>query len=150
LISLAKVLSFIEEKGVLLGRSAMELKKMMIVEDSDLLHKVYDVLLTRYKGKGVKVLHSYNGQEALTLLAGHPDVNLILLDINMPVMSGLEFLGHLKAHEAFKDIRVIVISTEGKEDDTRRAIKAGATGYVTKPFQAQDIHRIIDKVMAEG
>lgn len=126
----------------------MDLKKLMIVEDSDLLHKVYDVLLARYRAKGVKILHSYNGQDALTLLGEHPDVNLILLDINMPVMSGLEFLGHLKKHEAFKAIRVIVISTEGKEEDTQRAIDAGASGYVTKPFQAQDVHKVIDRVMA--
>ena len=126
----------------------MELKKLMIVEDSDLLHKVYELILTRYRTKGVKVIHSYNGQEALTLLGENPDVDLIFLDINMPVMSGLEFLGHLKKHEVFKDIRVVVISTEGKEEDTRRALKAGASGYVTKPFQAHDIYTIIERVMS--
>jgi two-component system, chemotaxis family, chemotaxis protein CheY len=134
--------------GALTAEAAMELKKMMIVEDSDLLHKVYELILTRYRTKGVKVLHSYNGQEALGLLSENPDVDLIFLDINMPVMSGLEFLGHLKKHEVFKDIRVVVISTEGKEEDTRRALKAGASGYVTKPFQAQDIYGIIERVMS--
>jgi two-component system chemotaxis response regulator CheY len=131
------------------GEAAMELKKLMIVEDSELLHKVYDLILMRFRSKGVKILHSYNGQEALALLGENPDVNLIFLDINMPVMSGLEFLGHLKKHEVFKDTRVVVISTEGKEEDTRRALKAGASGYVTKPFQAQAIYGIIERVMSQ-
>ena len=125
----------------------MNLKKILIVEDSDLLHKMYDVILSRYKAMGAKVLHTYNGQEALTTLNDHPDVDLILLDINMPVMSGLEFLARLKREKVFENILVIIISTEGKEEDTIRALKAGAKGYLTKPFQATDLHKLIDGVL---
>ena len=65
----------------------------------------------------------------------------------MPVMSGLEFLNHIKQEKAFKDIPVIIISTEGKEEDTLRGLEFGASGYVTKPFQANDLYKIIEKLL---
>jgi two-component system chemotaxis response regulator CheY len=125
----------------------MQLNKILIVEDSELLHRMYDLVLLRYRREGTTILHSYNGKEALSTLSQHPDAALIILDINMPVMSGLEFLSFCKDQRVFQDIPVILVSTEGKEDDTRRGLQAGARAYVTKPFQPSDLHKVIEKLI---
>ena len=124
----------------------MTIRKILVVEDSELLHRMYDLLLLRYRKGGTEVLHAHNGREALGRLNTHPDVDLVILDINMPVMSGLEFLEHCRREKVFTDIPVVIVSTEGKEEDTLRGLKAGARGYVTKPFQAQDLYRIIEQI----
>ena len=64
----------------------------------------------------------------------------------MPVMNGLEFLQRVQKEAAYKDIPVIIISTEGKEEDTIRGLKMGAKGYVKKPFQASELHSLIEKI----
>jgi two-component system, chemotaxis family, chemotaxis protein CheY len=125
----------------------MNMKKILVIEDSELLHRMYDLILLRYKIEGAKIFHAYNGQKALEMLAGSPDMDIILLDINMPVMSGLEFLRHLKRENIFQAISVIIISTEGEEDDTIRGLEAGARAYLTKPFQPNDLHALIARVM---
>jgi len=125
----------------------MEINKIMVVEDSELLHRMYDLIFLRYRRNGTQIIHATNGRDALNKLNSHPDTNLIILDINMPIMSGLEFLNHIKQEKAFKDIPVIIISTEGKEEDTLRGLEFGASGYVTKPFQANDLYKIIEKLL---
>jgi len=125
----------------------MRIQKILIVEDSELLHRMYDVVFRQHRQNSGILLHAFNGKEALERLAQHPDVDLILLDINMPVMSGLQFLQHCQAQRVFREIPVIVISTEGKHDDTMRALQAGARGYLTKPFKPVDLHALIDRVV---
>lgn len=127
----------------------MSLKKILVVEDSELLHRMYDLLLMRYRfgNDGTQVIHSFNGKEALTMLHQHPNVDLILLDINMPIMSGLEFLQYCKKEKVFQSIPVIIISTEGKEEDTLRGLEAGAKAYLTKPFQGHELHALMEKVL---
>ena len=124
------------------------LKKILVVDDSDLLHRMYDLVLSRYRQKGATVLHATNGQEALSQLAIHLDTDLVILDINMPVMSGLEFLQHCRRENLFHDIVVIVISTEGGEEDTLAALRSGAAGYLTKPFVLNALHDLIERVLA--
>lgn len=124
----------------------MKPQKILIVEDSELLHRMYEVVFRQHRSRNGVLLHALNGKEALDRLAQHPDVDLILLDINMPIMSGLEFLQFCQGQRVFRDIPVIVVSTEGKRDDTLRALQAGARGYVTKPFRPQDLHSLIDRL----
>jgi two-component system, chemotaxis family, chemotaxis protein CheY len=124
----------------------MKPQKILIVEDSELLHQMYEVVFRQHRARQGVLLHAYNGKKALDLLAQHPDVDLILLDINMPVMSGLEFLQFCNSQKVFRNIPVIVVSTEGKKDDTLRALRSGARGYVTKPFRPQDLHALIDRI----
>ncbi len=121
----------------------MQPKKVLIVEDSKLLHKMYEVLLRK-----VALIHAHDGREALDRLAEHPDVDLILLDINMPRMNGLELLGALKKHTYFAAIPVVIVSTEGKDDDTRRALEAGAAGYIKKPFRNEALMVTIERLKA--
>ena len=112
----------------------MQPNKVLVVEDSKLVHKMYDMMLRQFT-----LVHAYNGQEALARLAEHPDADLILLDVNMPKMNGLEFLAHVKAMPQFAGIPVVIITTEGKEEDTRRGMEAGASAYLTKPFRNETL-----------
>ena len=73
-------------------------------------------------------------------------MSLILLDINMPVMNGIEFIKKVKELAKYNDIPIIMVSTEGKEEDTMRGLALGAKGYVKKPFQPSDLHAIIEKI----
>jgi two-component system chemotaxis response regulator CheY len=94
------------------------------------------------------LIYALNGREGLQKLGEHADIDLILLDINMPVMNGLEFLQRIQKEPAYQPIPVIIISTEGKEEDTIRGLKMGAKGYVKKPFQASELHGLIEKITA--
>lgn len=116
------------------SKSSSRVKKILIVEDSKLVHKMYEMMLRDYE-----LVHTYSGTEALQALPGHPDSALILLDLNMPGMSGLEFLAHIKADEAFAEIPVVIVTTEGKEEDAERGLEAGAAEYFSKPFRQEEI-----------
>lgn len=118
----------------------MEPTKILLVDDSKLMHKMYEVMLRRYT-----TVSAFNGQEALDKLAEHDEVDLVLLDINMPVMSGLEFLENLD-RSVWPDLPVIIITTEGKEADSIRGLEAGATAYIKKPFLTEEILEIIYKI----
>ena len=120
------------------------LNKMLVVDDSALIHQMYRLVMTRYK---CEIVDAMNGQEALDVLGLQNDIQLILLDINMPVMNGLQFLEKASALGIVKRIPIIVISTEGKEEDTIRCLKLGARGYLKKPFNPSDLHELIDRIM---
>ena len=119
----------------------MQPNKILVVDDSKLMHKMYEVMLRQYT-----LIRAVDGQEALDRLDEHPDVDLIFLDINMPKMNGLEFLEKVKQDSAKADIPVVIISTEGKEEDTQRGLEAGAVAYIKKPFQNEQILDIIAEV----
>jgi two-component system chemotaxis response regulator CheY len=125
------------------GVKAM-LRKILAVDDSALIHQMYKLFLSRYKN--CKLVSAMNGLEALEKLSQEEGIDLILLDINMPVMNGLEFLQRILKEPAYQNIPVIIISTEGKEEDTIRGLKMGAKGYVKKPFQASELHSLIEKI----
>ena len=116
----------------------------MVVDDSALIHQMYKMALMRYK---CTIIPAKDGQAALDLLSKHPDIDLILLDINMPVMGGLEFLQKVKKIDSYSKIPIIIQSTEGKEDDTKRGLELGATAYITKPIQTADLHALIEKIV---
>lgn len=121
----------------------MEPTKILVVDDSKLMHKVYEVMLRQYP-----LVHANDGRDALQKLGEHDDIDLVLLDINMPNMNGLEFLAALSEEPAQVSPTVIVISTEGKEEDTRKGLEAGAVAYIKKPFRSEEILEIIAKTEA--
>lgn len=123
------------------------LNKVLIVDDSKLIHQMYRLILNRYKD--CKIIDAMNGLEAFDILSRENGIELILLDINMPVMNGVQFMEKLKKDGLYKDIPIVVISTEGKEEDTVRAMQLGAWGYVVKPFKSGTLYDIIDKVLTK-
>ncbi len=123
------------------------LSKVLIVDDSKLIHQMYRLILNRYRD--CKIIDAMNGLEAFDILSRENGIELILLDINMPVMNGVQFMEKLKKDGLYKDIPIVVISTEGKEEDTVRAMQLGAWGYVVKPFKSGTLYDIIDKVLTK-
>ena len=101
-------------------------RKVLIVEDSELLQTSYSLLFPllfqRHRAEGCEIVRAMNGEEGLRRLTEHPDCDLIVLDINMPVMSGLEFLEHCKGVSLFADIPVIICSTEGEQHPRQRGV----------------------------
>jgi len=122
------------------------LKKILVVDDSALIHQMYRLVMSRYS---CSIVDAMNGQEALDALAAHKDFELVLLDINMPVMNGLQFMEKAAALGIVSSLPIIIISTEGKEEDTIRGLKLGAKGYLTKPFQPAALHEMIDKIIKQ-
>jgi two-component system chemotaxis response regulator CheY len=128
--------------GLLLRREEM-IKKVLVIDDSALIHQMYKMVLMRYK---CEIVDALNGQDGLDKLAKNPDADMVLLDINMPVMNGLEFIKKAKELGKYNHIPIIIVSTEGKEEDTMKGLALGAKGYVKKPFQPSDLHALIDKL----
>jgi two-component system, chemotaxis family, chemotaxis protein CheY len=124
----------------------MKCRKILVVEDSELLHRMYDLVLARYRNRGAKIVHAMNGLEGLDLLPRNPDTDLIILDLNMPEMDGLEFLRRIKLLPTFSAVPVIIITTEGREEQTIHGLRSGAKGYLTKPFEPRELHGLIDKL----
>jgi len=122
------------------------LKKILIVDDSSLLHQMYKLVFMRYKG--CKVVSAMNGLEGLDKLSQEEGIELVLLDINMPVMNGLQFLQNIQDEGNYKGLPIIIVSTEGKEEDTLRGLSMGARGYIKKPFQPAELHTMIEKIFS--
>lgn len=119
----------------------MQPRKVLVVDDSKLMHKMYEVMLRQYP-----LVYASDGREALDRLREHGDVDLVLLDINMPTMNGLEFLAEMKSDQAIAGTPVIIISTVGREEDTARGLEAGATAYIRKPFAREEILDVISRL----
>jgi two-component system, chemotaxis family, chemotaxis protein CheY len=110
----------------------------LIVDDSSVMRKIVERTLRQAGISLVRVLEASNGVEALSLLRTER-VDLILSDINMPSMDGLEFLRQLRAESLAPDVPVVMITTESSEEHVREAIVAGAHGYIRKPFTAEQV-----------
>ena len=120
------------------------LKTMLVVDDSELLHRMYDLILRRYRDSGTRILHARNGSEALSMIRSDA-IDVMLLDVNMPVMSGTQLMVDLRASSLLSDLKVIMVSTEGREADITVALQNGAIGYVTKPFTPVDLYSLIER-----
>jgi len=111
---------------------------VLIVDDSAAIRKILQRVLTQAELPLGKVIEAADGREAMEALKAQR-VGLILSDINMPNMDGLELLGQLKSDAQWRDVPVIMISTEGSEDKVMEAVQLGARGFVRKPFTAEQI-----------
>ena len=108
---------------------------LLIVDDSTAIRKILLRVLNQTGLPLGQVLEAGDGREALKLMELH-DVSLILSDINMPNMDGLELLRILRASAQWHDLPVVMITTEGSQASVQEAVELGATSYVRKPFSA--------------
>lgn len=123
-------------------------KKILAVDDSDIILNLHQMSFRRFPD--VKLVLAKNGVEALKRLNEEEGIELVLLDINMPLMDGITFLEILRRdRDKYGDIPVIIISTEGEEDSVMDALKKGATGYIKKPFRQRELHELLEKVQAK-
>jgi two-component system chemotaxis response regulator CheY len=111
---------------------------VLIIDDSAAIRKILRRVLQQTELPLGSVHEAGDGVEALTCLRDNK-VKLILSDINMPNMDGLQLLGELKGNADWKDIPVVMITTEGSQAKVLEAVQLGAVGYVRKPFTAEQI-----------
>jgi len=111
---------------------------VMIVDDSAAIRKILQRVLIQADVPIGKVVEAGDGQDALEKLKT-ATVGLILSDINMPNMDGLQLLAALKSQESTKGVPVIMVTTEGSSNKVMEAVSLGAAGYVRKPFTAEQI-----------
>lgn len=124
--------------------------KILVVEDSPAM-RAY--LTTMIEGDteelDLEIVEASSGFEALKTLPHHR-FDAILTDINMPDINGLELVSFLKNHPIYKAIPIMVISTEGSEEDRRRAALLGAEEYLVKPFEPTDLFSKLRKLLKVG
>jgi two-component system, chemotaxis family, chemotaxis protein CheY len=111
---------------------------VLIVDDSAAIRKILQRVLRQAEVPLGQVFEAGDGEEALTMLQSNK-VGLILSDINMPKMDGLQFLSAVKAREDIKEVPVLMVTTEGSQAKVMEAVQLGAAGYVRKPFTAEQI-----------
>jgi two-component system, chemotaxis family, chemotaxis protein CheY len=123
------------------------IKKILVIDDSALIHQMYRMALTRYK---CQIVAAHDGRDGMDKLSKNLDVNLVLVDINMPVMNGLEFIRKVNEAGTYGHIPIVIVSTEGKDEDTQKGLSLGAKAYVKKPFQPSQLHGLIDKLFSSA
>lgn len=122
---------------------------VLIVDDSSTMRAVVKKAI-KVSGFDVgEYREAADGQEALETLRRHW-VDVVLTDINMPHLNGLELVAKMREDELLKSIPVIMVSTEGSEKKVQESIRLGASGYIKKPFQPEDIKRTLGEVMGEA
>jgi two-component system chemotaxis response regulator CheY len=108
---------------------------LLIVDDSTAIRKILLRVLSQTGLSLGQVLEAGDGREALKLMEGH-EISLVLTDINMPNMDGLELLRALRSSPKWSTVPVVMITTEGGQAKVQEAVGLGATSYVRKPFSA--------------
>ncbi|MCE5311911.1 MAG: response regulator [Nitrospiraceae bacterium] len=124
--------------------------KILIVDDDKTTRK----LLTLYlKAKGYEVVAAENGLEAMEKL-GTENVNLVVSDMNMPFMDGIELVKNMRNDAVLAEMPVIMLTTEADEEEKKRAFEAGVNDYLVKPSNAEQItdsiKRIIKQIFSKG
>lgn len=121
--------------------------KLLLVDDSATMRKIVIRSLAQAGFVPEVVLEASNGVEALKVLRSH-QVDLVLSDINMPEMSGLELLVQMKADQALASLPVVMVTSEGSPTIIEQAMSSGAAGHIQKPFNADKIKEVIGPLAA--
>jgi two-component system, chemotaxis family, chemotaxis protein CheY len=126
----------------------MEAMRTLIVDDSSVMRKIVERVLRQAGIPLGQVMEAANGSQALDIIR-QQTVDLVLADVNMPVMDGLELVRQLHNLEQAREIPVLMISTEGSESLVMEAIACGARGYVRKPFTPEQMKRQLLPLLAQ-
>lgn len=118
--------------------------KVLTVDDSATARLIVRQTM---EGEGHEVLEAEDGAVALQVLEGNTDISIVVLDWNMPVMNGIDCLKAMRKRAEFKNIKVVMCTTEAEKASIMAAIKAGANGYIVKPVTAQSLIEGVGKAM---
>ena len=106
----------------------------LVIDDSRAVRLLVGNIL---RGQGFEVHEAGDGQQGLEELHQNPEIGLILVDWNMPVMDGLEFIKAVRQSRAWDSVRLVMVTTETESEQVQRAMTAGANEYVMKPFTSE-------------
>lgn len=120
------------------------MKNVLIVEDSTMTRSLVRAVVTEVED--VETFEAQSGFEALKMLPARK-YDLIITDINMPDINGLELVSFVKKDERYSNIPMLIISTERSEVDKKRGIEMGADAYLSKPFRAEDLSEMIQRLL---
>ena len=119
-------------------------KKILIVEDSATMRSL--IVSTIEEMRGFELFEASNGFEALKVLPSQ-HFDMIITDLNMPDINGLEIIKFVKEHPSYKDIPLVVVTTRIGEEDRKKGLALGAAGYVIKPFEPGDLKKVVRKIL---
>jgi two-component system chemotaxis response regulator CheY len=120
------------------------MKSILIVEDSTTTRSLIRAVIEELGD--FNIVEAPTGFDALKLLPAQ-DFDLVVTDINMPDINGLELINFVKSNPRYSNIPLIIVTTERSEEDKKRGMALGATAYVTKPFKALELQDIVRKVL---
>lgn len=123
------------------------MSNILVVEDSPTMRQLISFAIKRIPD--TVVIEATDGLDALKKLSSEK-IDLILADINMPVMDGLRLLSIVRGNPSYKDIPVIIITTEGAEEDKKKALAIGANAYLPKPIQTQELIRLVNSFIGRS
>ena len=122
----------------------MEGLRFLVVEDSPTMRQLISFSLKRFKG--CRIIEAVDGVDALKKLQTEK-VDMVLTDINMPVMDGLKLVSLIRQNPGTKELPVIIITTEGAQEDRERGLALGANAYISKPIQSSNLMKVIKDLL---
>ncbi len=118
----------------------------LVVEDSPTMRQLITFALKRIPGSSI--VEANDGIDALKKLSTQK-FDIILTDINMPIMDGLKLVSMVRNDPAHKTIPIVIITTEGAEEDRKRGLSLGANAYIAKPIQTQELLNVITEILSK-
>jgi two-component system, chemotaxis family, chemotaxis protein CheY len=118
-------------------------KKVLVVDDSAAIRQSISFIIEQ---AGYSVVQGENGQDGVSKL-GDEQFDLIITDVNMPVMDGIEFVRQIRQQDNYRFTPVVVLTTESQESKMKEGKEAGATGWIVKPFDADKLMSVVKKLI---
>lgn len=119
------------------------MKKIMTVDDSSSMRQMVGFTL---KDAGYDVVEAVNGKDALDKIVGN-SVDMMLVDLNMPIMNGIELIKNVRQNNAHKFVPIVMLTTESQDSKKKEGKAAGATGWIVKPFKPEQLLAVVKKVI---
>jgi two-component system chemotaxis response regulator CheY len=121
-----------------------KMNNILVVDDSPTMRRM--VITSLGSLRTVKSTQAGSGLEAIEQLAIEP-VDLMVLDLNMPDMHGMEVIDFVRRHQSYRNIPIVVLTTKGEEASRKKALEAGATSYLTKPFDPRQLADVVGSLL---
>lgn len=119
-------------------------KTVLVVDDSSTMRQMVAFTLT---GAGFQVVEAGNGKEAMSKVAGGVKPDLVVTDLNMPEMDGIGLIKEIRKMASLKFIPILMLTTESADTKKKEGQAAGATGWIVKPFNPEQMLTVIKKVL---
>lgn len=121
-------------------------KCILVVDDSETVRQVLQLTLS---DAGYDVIEAEDGDDALTKLASAPAVDMLITDLNMPKMDGLELIQKIREDSKHRFTPIVMLTTESSEEKKRAGREAGASGWIVKPFKPEQLLKVVKMVLGD-